>query len=322
MNNIPVYYIDINPNDFETGMTTISLVDEPAIERDFIVFDKNKHMNFSADEMEHKISGPAIIADMKIYRYHPEIGEYYIVFTREVIEKIVEKYSKQGFFNMVNLQHDENQYVECAIMTEFYIKDSSKGIVPTGFEDVADGSLFVTYKITNEELWNEIVNGDKLNGFSIEIMGEMKPSAEMLSVSTPNSLDNGAKSLSIEEIVHEMIKSSRFDFAALNEQISQAIQNHYIVMVTYNDDTDEAATGMRQMAVVAYGLSLAGNEVIRTYQYYGDTKTFSPDYKLLRLDRINTFRIVGFVEPWTDDQMDSRYNEVGDEGMLVVFEHA
>lgn len=304
MNKIPTFYIDINPDDFETGMTTISLVDEPAIERDFIAFDKTKRINFSADEMEHKISGPAIIADMPIYRYSPSMGEYYIVFTKEVIEKIVEKYSKQGFFNMVNLQHDENQYVECAIMTEFYIKNSTKGIVPVGFEDVADGSLFCTYKITDDNLWNEIVNGDKINGFSIEVCGDLKVDPVTCQHQEP-----------IEEPIFEFASSSLVD------QIEESIENRYIVMITYNDETEDAATASRQLCLIDWGLTTAGNEAVRAYQLFGSTKTISPDYKLFRLDRIQSLRIIGFMEPWAIDQLDSRLNEYGDDGLLVVYKH-
>lgn len=312
MNKIPTFYIDINPDDFETGMTTISLVDEPAIERDFIAFDKTKHINFSADNMEHKISGPAIIADMPIYRYNPSMGEYYIVFTKEVIEKIVEKYSKQGFFNMVNLQHDENQYVECAIMTEFYIKDSTKGIVPTGFEDVADGSLFCTYKITDDNLWDEIVNGDKLNGFSIEIMGDLKVDPVRC---------QSEQSKPIDSIIDEYITSYQFDGGSIEEKIVEAIKNRYIVMMNYDDEQEDAATGMRQLCFIDWGLTTAGNSAVRAYQLFGDTKTVSPDYKLFRLDRIISLRIIGFMEPWAVEQLDSRLNEYGDDGLLVVYDH-
>lgn len=53
-------------------------------------------------------------------------------------------------------------------MVECFIKDSEKGISPTGFEDVPEGSLFCTFKVEDEKLWNEIVNTDHFNGFSLE----------------------------------------------------------------------------------------------------------------------------------------------------------
>lgn len=181
---IPVYYIDIDLNDDETGMEAISFVQEPAVERDFIFFEKQKKpLQFKVEnEMEHKVTGVAIWADKEIYRYDPTFGEYYTVFTPEAIDRIVHKYAKQGLNNLVDLQHD-GKMVDGVTMVEYYIKDSTKGINPAGFEDVADGSLFVTYKIDNEELWNEIIAPDsEFKGFSIEIYSNIIPTDRFVEV--------------------------------------------------------------------------------------------------------------------------------------------
>ena len=54
---IPVYLIDINLDDESTGMGAISFVEDPAIESNFICFDKDsKPMMFKVEnEMEHKV---------------------------------------------------------------------------------------------------------------------------------------------------------------------------------------------------------------------------------------------------------------------------
>ncbi len=102
---LPVYLIDINLDDDVTGMGAISFVEDPAIESNFICFDKDKKpMMFKVEnEMEHKVTGCAIWCDKPIYRYSPEIGEYYVVFNKETIDKIVHKYAKQGLNNLVDL---------------------------------------------------------------------------------------------------------------------------------------------------------------------------------------------------------------------------
>lgn len=173
---LPVYKIVINMDDDETGMTAISMVDFPAIETNWQAFaDKKSPMKFEiTDEQEHKVTGPAIIAGMPIYRWSWDLGEYYVVFEADEIDKIIEKYSRNNLWNSVSLQHDGNP-ITTAIMTEYYQKDTAKGINPKGYEEVSDKSLFVTYKITDDELWNTIISGDgQLNGFSIEIMADME----------------------------------------------------------------------------------------------------------------------------------------------------
>lgn len=169
INKIPVYKMVVNLNDDDTGMLAISLVDEPAIDVLFQAFAKEKEpMKFSiADESEHKVTGVAIYADKYIYRWNESLGDYYVYFDRQTIENIVEKYSKENLLNSVDLQHD-GEMVDGVTMIEYYIKDSSKGINPKGFEDVSDGSLFVTYKVRNDEVWKRIKDGD-VRGFSIEI---------------------------------------------------------------------------------------------------------------------------------------------------------
>lgn len=176
----PIYKIDIDLNDESTGMGAISFVADPAIESNFICFEKeNKPMMFQVEnEMEHKVTGCAIWCDKPIYRYSPEIGEYYVVFNKETIDKIVHKYAKQGLNNLVDLQHD-GEMIDGVVMVEYFIKDTEKGINPKGFEDITDGSLFVTYKIEDEKLWNEIISPEsEFKGFSIEINADIVPTNE------------------------------------------------------------------------------------------------------------------------------------------------
>ena len=97
------------------------------------------------------------------------------MFNKETIDKIVHKYAKQGLNNLVDLQHD-GEMIDGVVMVEYFIKDTEKGINPKGFEDIDDGSLFVTYKIEDEKLWNEIIAPDsEFKGFSIEINADIVP---------------------------------------------------------------------------------------------------------------------------------------------------
>lgn len=159
--------------DTETGMSAVSLVEHPAIEVPFLCFDKERQM-FNVDEDKHVITGPAILADTPIYRYSPQRGEYQVLFEKNTIRQIVEKYSKQGLVNNVNLQHDSLTFVNSAIMIESMIIDKERGVCPNEFANLPDGSWIVSYKITDDALWNEIKNGNHLNGFSIEIMSEIE----------------------------------------------------------------------------------------------------------------------------------------------------
>ena len=163
-----IFYIDINEDD-NTGLDAISLVSTPAVEIDFLCFEKEDsvEISFSANEDKHIISGIALRADFPIYRRNGDY-EYYVVFTKEIIRKIVNKYAKNGLFNSVNLQHNDLNFTNKAIMIESYIIDKERGICPTEFSDIEDGSWYVSFHIEDEMLWKEIKDGNILNGFSVQ----------------------------------------------------------------------------------------------------------------------------------------------------------
>lgn len=171
---LPLYKIIINDTD-ETGCTTISLVENPAVEIPFLCFNNDSEMQlFHADEDKHIISGIAMLADTPIYRNSPSRGEYQVIFEKDTIRKMVQKYAKNQLYNFVNLQHDSNQYTNDCYLIESLIIDKERGICPNEFKDVPDGSWYISYYIDNEELWNEIKNGNHLNGFSIEVLSEIE----------------------------------------------------------------------------------------------------------------------------------------------------
>lgn len=163
---LPIYNLEINEDDQDTGVNFVALVDSPAIERNWVAF--NKQQSFIANEDKQIISGALMVADLPIYRQDAILGEYYAVFTAETIEKIVNKFFKSGMIHNVNLMHDASQVVKGAYMIESYIINRDKGInPPKGFEGISDGSWFGSFKVENAEIWKRIKEGE-FKGFSIE----------------------------------------------------------------------------------------------------------------------------------------------------------
>lgn len=221
-NGLPLYEITA---DDEFEMTCISIVDDPAVERDFITFSKDrKAQNFAIQDNEQQnILGVAIRADFPVYRYD-EDGGYYVTFTKEAIKEIVKKYSRDGFFNQVSLQHNGGR-VDGVTLVELFIKDTDKGISPRGFEDVEDGSLFVCYHIEDAELWNEIKTSGELNGFSIEIFTTMTDTDE---------------EPTLEELIETLLSDQKKKFS-VNGDVSEALRNNTVVNLTTKNGTIENA---------------------------------------------------------------------------------
>lgn len=173
MTKLPIYEALITSED--DGIITISLVDEPAVESDFVCFAKNDNRQLFAlsDTSEHLITGCLMKADTLIYR-NDNGYEYYIVFSKETIKTMAQKMLADGTFKNIDIQHNGEVLPQGTLtLVEVYIKDSNKGIDPN-FVDIPDGSLMTTFRIDSESIWQECVEGDYLNGFSLEGFFETK----------------------------------------------------------------------------------------------------------------------------------------------------
>ena len=77
--------------------------------------------------------------------------------------------------------------------------------------------------------------------------------------------------------------------AVSGDEVSKSIEDRVGVLITYKGENNEH-TGVRYIEPYVYGSTSKNNPAIRAYQYYGDTKTGVPRWKLLRLDRIESWQ--------------------------------
>lgn len=167
MMKLPVYRLDINEFDDETGIEFVSLVETPAIQKDFLAFAEIAQRFEIKDEEKRIVTGAAMIADLPIYRRDDIRGEYYVVFDKESIFKIAKKWARGNKYDSVNAHHN-TPIADGVSLFESYLIDRERGVMPPkGFEEVADGSWFVSYLIDNEEVWQKVKSGE-FKGFSVE----------------------------------------------------------------------------------------------------------------------------------------------------------
>lgn len=172
INGIPVYKASIEG---EEGMLKVSLVDYPAVITGFEAFAEEQPVKFAVEDEEQRlILGPVMRADFPIYRFSKQRGAYYLIFDAETIRDMAEKYLADGNCNKVNLQHEDGSDVEGVHMTQYFFKDSAKGIAPAGFDKVEEGSLFAEFHVENDEVWQGVKDGT-FKGFSLEGMFALVP---------------------------------------------------------------------------------------------------------------------------------------------------
>lgn len=173
MNKLPVY--DAIIGDADCGIWKISLVDDPAVESNFLWFSKEgrQAVSYAVEDIEKRIvTGVLMRADFPIYR-NDNGYEYYIRYSKETIRIMAEKMMSDYTFNNINIMHADGTDVEGVKLMQVFIKDSEKGISPAGFESIEEGSLFCTYKVDNDEVWEAIKQG-AFRGFSLEGLFDLK----------------------------------------------------------------------------------------------------------------------------------------------------
>jgi hypothetical protein len=166
-----IYYIDINEDDEQTGMIRNSFVKNPAVEVPYFAFSETENMvtlSFNNDSKQSFMS-VSMLADTPIPRgIDKNTGKpYSVVFTKDAIRRIVNKFVETANINEVSFNHS-NQIIDGVILSEHFILEKGRIEIPL-FKNVPDGSWITTYYVKNKELYNELKDNPDFTGFSIEI---------------------------------------------------------------------------------------------------------------------------------------------------------
>ena len=208
-NNIPVFAVNVD--DPGCSISTMSLVDDPAMSIDMVCFSKEQKMNFSIqDESKHNILTCLVRVDFPILRLTEDGNPYYIVFNKENAKVLCQRLMTDGMQQNISLQHN-GKLIQGIQLQEVFIKDSSLGISPVGFEDAADGSLMGVYHIEDEALWNDCIEG-RFKGISIESLLGIEEFKKKCNKKTKKN--NMSK-------IKEMLKKLLMEFNSLSTNIAE-----------------------------------------------------------------------------------------------------
>ena len=149
----------------DNGITAISVVENPAIEEDFIAL-KNQEVKFAEQDKEKRIlMGAALIPNKPIFRKNEE-DEYYIFFSKDTVRKASELFFIKGNQSQSTLEH--KVALEGLTIVESWIVESEQDKSRHYGMDVPMGTWMVSMKVNSDEVWNEYVKKGKVKGFSIE----------------------------------------------------------------------------------------------------------------------------------------------------------
>ena len=157
----------IDEQDEFNGVEAISIVENPAIEEDFIALKTEQEIKLAEVNSEKKIlMGALLIPNKPIYRKNGD-EEYYIYFSRDTVLKASQRYLKSGNQKNSTLEHQMN--LQGLTLVESWIKEDMvhDKSVKYGM-DVPIGTWMGTVKVDNDQVWNDYVKTGRVKGFSIE----------------------------------------------------------------------------------------------------------------------------------------------------------
>jgi hypothetical protein len=151
------------------GVYAISLVEDPAIDVEFVALSKEKVQLKEVNEEKRLLISPVLIPNQKILRLTDEGVPYNIVFEEETIRKVQQNFYKKGYQNNSTLEHDESLKLSQVTFVESWIKedDQHDKSVKYGFSDLPVGTWFAIMKVENDDVWAKVKSGE-VKGFSID----------------------------------------------------------------------------------------------------------------------------------------------------------
>jgi hypothetical protein len=156
----------LDDNEDLTGIEAISIVENPAIEEDFVAL-KSQELKLAEVDKEKKILlGALLVPNKPIYRKSGE-EEYYIYFTRDTVRKASQLYLQKGNQNNSTLEH-QHTIKGLSLVESWIVEDKEKDKSRLYGLDVPVGTWMGAVKVNNNEIWDEYVKTGKVKGFSIE----------------------------------------------------------------------------------------------------------------------------------------------------------
>jgi len=161
-----VYELFIQEDSEFSGVDAISIVEEPAIEEDFITLAAHKQELAKIDDEKRILMGAALVPNRKIYR-RDEDKEYYIFFSETTVRKASELFLARGKQNNSTLEH-QYKLKGLSVVESWIVEDEKQDKTRLYNLEVPKGTWMVSVKVNNDEIWEEYVKSGKVKGFSIE----------------------------------------------------------------------------------------------------------------------------------------------------------
>ena len=152
--------------DQEIGVEAISVVENPAIEEDFVALKSQEFKLAEVDKERRILMGALLIPNKPIYRKNGE-DEYYIYFSKDTVLKASQMYLMQGNQNNATMEH-QYEINGLSLVESWLVEDKVHDKSVKYGMDLPLGTWVGSVKVNNDKVWDSFVKTKKIKGFSIE----------------------------------------------------------------------------------------------------------------------------------------------------------
>jgi len=253
-----------------SGIEAISIVDEPAIEENFIALSKQHQIKLAEVNKEKRIlMGAALIPNKNIFRKNNE-DEYYIFFSEETVRKASQLFLMRGNQNKSTLEH-QAQLHGLSVVESWIIEDDVHDKSRKYDLNMPIGTWMVSMKVNNDEVWQKYVKTGKVKGFSIE--GYFTDKIEMSAFNKTNN-EEEAREILLE--IANSILDNKYEFKTYNDYGS-GIRNNAKKGIELNKKVNNkcvTSVGKIRAQQLARGEKLSVSTIKRMYSYLSRAETY------------------------------------------------
>jgi len=202
----------------EAPIFALSLVENPAIEQNFVYLSKQEVKLAIQNEDKRLIVAPILVPDKLISRIDDAGDEYFITFPKSTVQRSAELYLSKAQTNNVTLEH-AGMVDGVSLVQSWIVEDTLKDKSSIYNLSLEPGTWAGVFRVEDDDVWEEVKSG-AFKGISIEGMFShqlVKASAQTVEVELENK---------VEEVlsgVEETFAQDEYDL--LVEKIKEIIIN-------------------------------------------------------------------------------------------------
>lgn len=156
----------IDEKEENAGIDAVSVVENPAIESDWVALKEHQVELKTVDEDKRILMGAALIPDKQIYRRNEKNEEYYIFFSSDTIRQASQLFLKKGNQNEATLEH-QSKIEGMTVVESWIVEDPKKDKSALYGFNMPKGTWMLSMYVDNDDVW-EKVKAKEVKGFSIE----------------------------------------------------------------------------------------------------------------------------------------------------------